>query len=75
MNDKILIIYGLGNFDTSPSGVLEVKDGKVVLNKVKAFNRARIMMNCGCNMFRILVGVYGQRFNLSTGKMKGIGLY
>ena len=52
--DKIYIIKGLVDFLTAPAGVLNVIDGKVVLNKQKAFNRARIMRNAGSNMERIL---------------------
>jgi hypothetical protein len=52
--DKIKIIHGLGGFNTSEHGELNVVDGKVVLDKVKAFNRARKMLNSGANTFRIL---------------------
>jgi len=55
MSDKIQIIYSpLADFSTAPWGVLKVVDRKVVLDKVKAFNRARRMLNAGANMFRIL---------------------
>ncbi len=54
MSDRIFIISGLGNFDTSPSGVLKVVGGRVILDRVKAFNRARRFLNSGVNMFRIL---------------------
>ena len=55
MSDKTLILYSpLADFSTAPWGVLKVVDGKVVLDKVKAFNRARRMLNAGANMFRIL---------------------
>jgi len=54
MTDKIYIIKGLIDFLTAPAGVLNVIDGKVVLNKQKAFNRSRIMRNAGSNMERIL---------------------
>lgn len=50
----MLICFGLGDFNTSPAGCLRVVDGKVTLDKVKTFNRARLMLNSGCNMHRIL---------------------
>jgi len=52
--DKIRIISGLlGDFSTAPWGCLKAVDGKVTLDKVKAFNRARRMLNAGANAFRI----------------------
>ena len=54
MSDRIKIISGLGDFNTSPSGVLRVVDGKITLDKVKAFNRARRYTNAGVNTWRIL---------------------
>lgn len=55
MSDKVLISYApMADFSTAPWGVLQVIDGKVTLNKPKAFNRARRMLNAGANMFRVL---------------------
>jgi len=55
MSDKIKIISGLlGDFSTAPWGCLKVIDGKIVLDKNKAFNRARRLLNSGANTFRIL---------------------
>jgi hypothetical protein len=55
MKDKILIFQSpLADFSTSPWGILKVVDGKVTLDVTKAFNRARLMLNSGANMFRIL---------------------
>ena len=54
MSDKIFIAFGLGGFNTSPGGVLEVIDGTVKLNKVKEFNEARVILNAGANYRRIL---------------------
>jgi len=55
MKDKILIFHSpLCDFSTSPWGVLKVVDGQVKLDSVKAFNRARRMLDSGVNMFRIL---------------------
>lgn len=52
--DKFYIVHGLNEFSTAPYGVLTYKDGKVELDEVKAYNRARRMLNAGCNMFRRL---------------------
>jgi len=55
MTEKIWIAYSpLSDFSTSPWGVLKVADGKVVLDHDKAFNRSRLMLNAGANIFRIL---------------------
>jgi hypothetical protein len=55
MSDRIRIISGLlGDFSTAPWGCLKVEGGKVTLDNVKAFNRARRMLNSGANQFRIL---------------------
>ena len=53
--DRIRIIYApLADYSTARWGVLKVVDGKVTLDKVKAFNRARRMLNVGANTFRVL---------------------
>lgn len=55
MRDRFLILYSpMADFSTAPWGVLEVVDGKVVLDEAKAFNRARLALDSGANMFRIL---------------------
>ncbi|MFA5284148.1 MAG: hypothetical protein WC347_00995 [Smithellaceae bacterium] len=55
MNDKIWIGYSpLADFSTAPWGVLKMVDGKVTFDHDKAFNRARLMLNAGANIFRIL---------------------
>jgi len=53
--DKIRIVSGqLGDFSTAPWGVLKVVDGKVILDRAKALNRSRQMLNAGANTIRIL---------------------
>jgi len=55
MSDKIFIAFGLGGFNTSPGGVLYVRpDGEVDLDRVYAFNEARVVLNAGANYRRIL---------------------
>ena len=53
--DKILIGYApMADFSTAPWGVLRVVDGKVTIDVTKAFNRSRLALNSGANMFRTL---------------------
>ncbi len=60
MNDRIYITFGLGDFNTSPGGVLKVVDNRVVLDREKTFNRFRRMLNCGANTIRVLRrGIWG----------------
>ena len=70
MKDRILILQsGLADYSASPWGVLRVVNGIVVLDKAKAYNRARRALNAGTNYFRILrhadwAVLPGQEFDL-----------
>lgn len=55
MSDKLLIIScGDIPFDTRPAGALYIQDGVVKLDKIKAFNAARKLLNVGINTFYVI---------------------
>ena len=50
MSDKLLILYSpRADFSTARWGVLHLVDDKIDLNRPKAFNRSRLMLDCGVN--------------------------
>ena len=55
MTDKIRIGFApLANFSTAPWADLIIVDGKVTVNVEKTFNWARMMLNNGANIIRLL---------------------
>ena len=61
MSDKILIGFApLAGFSLAKWGVLWRINGKIDLNRIKAFNQARALLNAGCNLQRVLRrGIWG----------------
>jgi len=55
MQDRVFMGYApMADFSSASWGVLKKVDGQIVLDKAKAYNRARLILNSGCNYFRIL---------------------
>ena len=69
MSDKILSIYSpRADFSTAKWGVLHLVDDKIEFNRPKAFNRSRLMLDCGVNSQGILRRGVWELAKYSNGK-------